>query len=234
MSSIRALIVDDEPLARRGIRQLLATHADVAVVGECRDGREALHALAAQQPDLVFLDVEMPGLDGMRLIDVRGAERMPLIVFVTAHEEFAVRAFDAQAVDYLVKPLSRARFDTMMTRVRHRFHERQGSGRIAVPDARGEKLVETSDIDWIEAQDDYVVIHAQGREHRLRQPLRALEQRLEPGRFVRAHRATLVRVDRIRELRAEPSGAGVLVLRDGTQLAVSRRRLAQVRAKLRA
>ena len=117
-SEIRTLIVDDEPLARRGIRQLLAAHRDVVVVGECRDGREALRALETLQPDLVFLDVQMPGLDGLGVVRARGPDRMPLVVFVTAYDQFAVRAFDAHALDYLVKPLSQARFEATLARVR--------------------------------------------------------------------------------------------------------------------
>ena len=121
MAEVRTLIVDDESLARRGIRQLLAPYPEFAVVGECRDGRDAVRALATLKPDLVFLDVEMPGLDGLGVIRVHGADRMPLTVFVTAHEEFAVRAFDAHALDYLVKPLGEARFRAMIERVRERL-----------------------------------------------------------------------------------------------------------------
>ncbi|MGH7674127.1 MAG: LytR/AlgR family response regulator transcription factor, partial [Gemmatimonadales bacterium] len=126
MAEIRALIVDDEPLARRGIRQLLAPYPDIVVVGECRDGREALRALATVQPapDLVFLDIQMPGLDGLDVIRMHGARRMPVTVFVTAHDEFAVRAFEAQALDYLVKPLFEARFHATIARVRERMRVR--------------------------------------------------------------------------------------------------------------
>ena len=125
MTQVRALIIDDEPLARRGIRQLLAAYPEVLVAGECRDGREALRALADERPDLVFLDIEMPGLDGLNLIALYGAERMPLVVFVTAHEQYAVRAFEAEAVDYLVKPLSEARFQATMSRLGERLRSRR-------------------------------------------------------------------------------------------------------------
>jgi two-component system, LytTR family, response regulator len=121
MNEIRALIVDDEPLARRGIRQLLAPYPDILVVGECRDGREALRALATLAPDLLFLDIQMPGLDGFGVLRVHGVERMPTVVFVTAHDEFAVRAFEAQALDYLVKPLTEPRFRATIARVRERI-----------------------------------------------------------------------------------------------------------------
>jgi two-component system LytT family response regulator len=261
MAEIRALIVDDEPLARRGIRQLLAPYRDVVVIGECRDGREALRALATLAPDLVFLDIQMPGLDGLGVVRIHGAERMPMVVFVTAHDEFAVRAFEAHALDYLVKPLAEARFRATMARVRERVRtadalalaERlgallagepargdarsaaRGGGRIAVPDGAGELLVDADQIDWIEADDDHACIHAGRRRHRVRASLAALEARLDPALFVRVHRTAIVRLDQVRELRvgeAAESEAAVL-LRDGTRVPVSRRRLAQVRSLLR-
>ena len=258
MAEIRALIVDDEPLARRGIRQLLAPHADVVVVGECRDGREAVRALATLSPDLVFLDVQMPGLDGLGVIRAYGAERMPVTVFITAHDQFAVDAFEAQALDYLVKPLSEGRFQAALTRVREqlRMHDAvalagklsallrgepvatNGGGRprrtpIAVPTDAGELLLDQGEIDWIEAADDYAVIHAGGTAHRVRAPLTALESRLDPARFTRIHRSSLVRLDRVREWKAAADDEMLLVLRDGTELPVSRRRAAQVKALLR-
>src|SRR5690242_17891880 len=153
---ITALIVDDEPLARRGIRQLLAAHRDITVVGECRNGREAVRALATLKPDLVFLDIQMPGLDGFGAIRVHGVERMPVTVFVTAYDEFAVQAFDAEALDYLVKPLSEARFRATLARVRRRLKARAPSAAsIAVPTGDGERLLAPHEIDWIEANDDH-------------------------------------------------------------------------------
>ena len=228
MADIRAVIVDDEPLARRGIRQLLAPYADIVVVAECRDGREAVRALATHQPDLVFLDVEMPGLDGMGVIQVHGAERMPATVFVTAHDAFAVRAFETQALDYLVKPLSESRFRATIARVRDRLRQSAGRRRIAVPDDGGEKLIDSGDIDWIEAHDDYAVIHAGPRRYRLRRTLAALQSLLGTAEFARVHRSAIVRLDRVRELRDDDS----LVLRDGTRLPVGRRRVSRVRAAL--
>ncbi len=259
MAEIRALIVDDEPLARRGIRQLLAPYPDIAVVGECRDGREALRALATERPDLVFLDVQMPGLDGLGVIRAHGPERMPVTVFVTAHDEFAVRAFEAHALDYLVKPLSEARFRATIARVRERVRlqdavamaarltallggapgggpgARQPSGaRIAVPTVSGDLLLDQAELDWIEADGDATVLHAGGRTHRLRQALSALEARLDAAQFVRVHRSAVVRLDRVRELTDPDAGVEAkIVLRDGTALPVSRRRLAEVRALLR-
>ena len=231
MAEYRALIVDDEPLARRGIRQLLAPYPDVRVVGECRDGREALRALTSHQPDLVFLDVQMPGLDGFGLIRVQGVERMPLTVFVTAHDDFAVRAFETQALDYLVKPLSESRFKATMQRVLERLRARLGE-RVAVPTDTGELLLDANEIDWIEARDDYSEIHAGAERYRIRASLAALVRRLDPARFTRIHRSAVVRLDHVRELRTGGrDGATVVRLRDGTELPVSRRGLAGLKQR---
>jgi two-component system LytT family response regulator len=264
MAEIRALIVDDEPLARRGIRQLLAPYPEIVVAGECRDGREALRALATVKPDLVFLDVQMPGLDGLGVIRVHGPERMPMTVFVTAHDEFAVQAFETQAIDYLVKPLSEARFRATITRVRERIRINDAvalAGRlsallnseaarsgvdpgarksspvapIAVPTETGELLIDAEEIDWIEAEDYHAGIHAGGRHYRVRESLSALEGRLDPARFVRIHRSAIVRLDQVREWKAGlTEREAVVILRDGTELPVSRRRLAEVKSLLRA
>lgn len=264
MAEIRALIVDDEPLARRGIRQLLVPYPDIVVVGECRDGREAVRALATVKPDLVFLDVQMPGLDGMGVIRIHGARHMPVTVFVTAHDEFAVRAFESQALDYLVKPLSEARFRATIARVRERIRvhdavalaarlaallngevgrperapDGEGGARtgtlIAVPTEAGELLIDAGEIDWIEAEDYQAGIHAGAKHYRVRASLAALESRLDPARFVRVHRSAIVRLDQVREWKAGASESeAVVVLRDGTELPVSRRRLARVKALLR-
>jgi two-component system LytT family response regulator len=262
MSEIRALIVDDEPLARRGIRQLLEPYPDMVVAGECRNGREALRALATLAPDLVFLDVQMPGLDGLDVIRVHGAERMPLTVFVTAHDEFAVRAFEAEALDYLVKPLSEARFRDTIARVRERLRVKDAlalagrlgalldgragqreraertsgpSGvRIAVPSESGELLIDEREIDWIAADGDHARIHAGQHQHRVRESLAALEARLDPAQFVRIHRSFVVRLDQVRRWKSGASESEALVvLRDGTELPVSRRRLARLKGLLR-
>jgi two-component system LytT family response regulator len=231
MPEIRALIVDDEPLARRGVRQLLADYPDVIVVGECRDGTEALRTLGALKPDLVFLDIEMPGLHGFDLIEIIGAQRMPVLVFVTAHESFAVRAFEVRALDYLVKPLSAARFRAVMERVYARMRLSRPGGRIAVPTAAGERFLEPHEIDRIEADNYHARIDAAGTRYRVRMSLSDLEARLDPARFVRIHRSIIVRVDDVRELREDSNGVTV-VLRDGRELPVSRRRLARVREAL--
>lgn len=232
MPDYRALIVDDEPLARRGIRQLLAPYPDVRVVGECRDGREALRALRSQHPDLVFLDIQMPGLDGFGLINVQGVLEMPLTVFVTAHDDFAVRAFETEALDYLVKPLSETRFQATMKRVLERLRTRRVD-RIRVPTATGESLLDAGEIDWIGARDDHAEIHAGTRSYRLRVSLDALLGRLDAQRFLRIHRSVIVRLDAVREVRSGGREESHVLLRDGTELPVSRRRLAVLRRRFR-
>ena len=229
---MRALIVDDEPLARRGIRQLLAREPDIAVVGECRDGRSALLALESLAPDLVFLDVQMPELDAFGIIKARGVERMPIVVFVTAYDAFAVKAFEAQALDYLVKPLVAARFAATMARVRERVRERHHSV-LVVGTPTGSLVLAAAEIDWIEADDYYARVHAGGSTHLLRESLTSLCRRLDTTDFVRVHRGALVRVDRIREVRSTAQGGLVVVLRDGTTIPVSRRRRATLQALLR-
>jgi two-component system LytT family response regulator len=264
MPEIRALIADDEPLARRGIRQLLEAHPDVVVAGECRNGRETLRALHAVQPDLVFLDVQMPQMDGFAVLRAFGAERMPAVVFVTAYDEFAVRAFETHALDYLVKPVSEARFAEALRHVRERLRSNQaleltqkleallaqaGTGRVAggiterqasrparrlvVPTATGDLLLDASEIDWIQAEDYYAAIYALGRRHLIRESLASLEERLDPASFVRVHRSAIVRLDRVRELRSTTLGEWMIVLRDGTRVAVSRRRREQVAEAIR-
>jgi two-component system, LytTR family, response regulator len=237
---IRALIVDDEPLARRGIRQLLAKESDIVVAGECRDGRAALAALDTLSPDLVFLDVQMPELDAFGVIRERGVDRMPLVVFVTAYDAFAVQAFEAQALDYLVKPLVAARFAAAMTRVRERVRIGDVLGQagrlraaLVIGTPSGSLMLDASDIDWIEAEDYYSRVHAGGAHHLIRESLASLLRRLDRTQFVRVHRGALVRLDRIREIRSAPDGGTVALLRDGTTVPVSRRRRASLNALLR-
>ena len=221
MTDIRVLVADDEPLARRGVRQLLARHADMTVVGESRNGPDTLRALDALRPDLLFLDVQMPEMDGFAVLRAHGAERMPAVVFVTAHDQFAVQAFEAHALDYLVKPLNVERFDAALGRVRERLRlieagdlarklaalleaeraqrERKGIERLVVPGAAGDLIIPVAEIDWIGADDYYVRLHAGMKSYLLRESLNSLETRLDPARFVRLHRAAMVQLDRVRE-----------------------------------
>ncbi|HET7188516.1 MAG TPA: LytTR family transcriptional regulator DNA-binding domain-containing protein [Gemmatimonadaceae bacterium] len=246
---IRTLLVDDEALARRGMRQMLAAHADVEVVGECRDGRGALSALGELQPDLVFLDIQMPELDGFAMLREaaarEGGETLPLVVFLTAFEEFALDAFGVEAVDYLVKPVTEQRFDEAMRRVRRRLALPRGGGEadavagtvpraanhLVVGTTHGQRIIPLDDVEWIAAEDYYVAVYVEGRRHLLRESMASLEARLDRGRFVRVHRGAIVNIGRVREVRTA-GGDAVVVLRDGTRLPVSRRRRSALQAAL--
>jgi two-component system LytT family response regulator len=234
---IRALVVDDEPLARRGIRVRLERAGDVDVIGECATGAEAVTAIRAQSPDLVVLDVQMPGLDGFGVVAEVGAERMPPVVFVTAYDAHALRAFDVHALDYLLKPIDDERFDTAVERARRRVSERQASAlgrqlaaalaelrdrRILIKDRGRVFILNEADVDWVRAEGDYVRVHAGGRGHLLRETMSAMAERLDLTRFARIHRSTIVNVSRIRELKPLPNREYTVVLRDGTQLRLSR------------
>jgi two-component system LytT family response regulator len=265
--AVRALIVDDEPLARAGLRGLLADDPEVTVVGECANGREAVTAVRAHAPDLVLLDVQMPELDGFAVVREVGASQMPVVVFVTAFDQYALRAFEARALDYLLKPFSDERFRQALERAKEQVRQRRlgaVSGQLAAllglpappaatvaaaapaapssqPVARLEVrlggrqiFVAVTDIDWIEASDYYVRLHAAGRSHLLRETMQELEARLDPRRFVRVHRSAMVAVDRVSELRTDAAGRPLLVLRDGTRLPVSRGRREHVERALRA
>jgi two-component system, LytTR family, response regulator len=222
-----ALIADDEPAARRGVRQLLAAFPEFVVVGECRTGAEVLAALDPFKPDVVFLDVQMPGMDGFEVIRRRTPERMPAVVFLTAYDEFAIKAFEAQALDYLVKPVSEARFAATMKRLSRQLRApaaRSREERIVVTTARGALVLGVSDIDWIEAAGNYARIWTGGRSYLLREPLRQLETRVRAEGFLRAHRRALVRIDGIRQLQTTRAGECVAILASGASVPISRRR----------
>ncbi len=255
---IRVLIADDEPAARRGVRQLLAAYPAFAVVGECRDGAEVLARLDALAPHVVFLDVAMPDVDGFEVIRRRTPERMPEVVFLTAYDTFAIRAFEAQALDYLLKPVTEERFAATMKRLVRRFgeraavaldqrsaaplptrsanslHERSAQPSvaapaepeqgIAVPSARGIRVLPLREIDWIESADNYVRLWRAGRGHLLRESLHAIEARVQAHGFVRAHRRALVRLDGVRALTWTRTGTLVAQLACGVRIPVSRRR----------
>jgi two-component system LytT family response regulator len=231
----RVLVADDEPAARLGVRQLLAAYPRFAVVGECRNGAEVLASLDRLNPNVVFLDVQMPGLDGFDVIRRRTPDRMPAVVFLTAYDEFAVRAFEAQALDYLVKPVTEERFATTMKRLMRQLES--GAGReqaIVVPTSRGTVVVPLRDVDWIEAADNYARIWTGGRSYLLREPLRALEPRLRSDGFVRAHRRALVPIGKVAALKWTPNGGLVAVLINGISVRVSRRQRAAFAAAVRA
>jgi two-component system LytT family response regulator len=255
---IRTLIVDDEPLARRGLTLRLARHKDIEIVGEAANGREAFFAIAEHQPALMFLDVQMPGVDGFELLRAVPAAQLPLTVFITAYDEYATRAFEANALDYLLKPVDDARLDEAVERARRGLVTRDAdehcaqllrllssvSGRPdltlaeALLDAEGiatpreERLsikdggrilrVPLEEILWIDAAGDYMCVHTPKDTHVLRATMRDLEGRLDPRRFQRIHRSTIVNIARVKELRSHLNGEYFLILDSGQQLKLSR------------
>lgn len=239
-SAIRALLVDDEMLARLALRQALESHPDVTIVGECANAAEARQALLAVTPDLMFLDIQMPDIDGFKFLDELEPDALPMVVFATAYGQHALRAFDANAVDYLLKPIDQDRFDQMMARVRLHWQGRGAAeaqhgpprsrpetgarlARISVKVGEHIRVIATGEIDWIEANGNYVHIHAGGGTYLHRETLRQLEETLDPSRFLRVHRAIIVNVDRVRELHPLFNGNAELVLQDGTRIGLSRR-----------
>ncbi|HET7300937.1 MAG TPA: LytTR family transcriptional regulator DNA-binding domain-containing protein [Oleiagrimonas sp.] len=232
--SIRALLVDDEILARLALRQALVTHDNVEIVGECGNAAEAMQAMDALAPDLVFLDIRMPGMDGFRLLHELQPEALPMVVFATAFGEHALRAFDADAVDYILKPIDQARFDQAMVRVnarwsgRHALHDDISTPppfaqRISVRIGEHIRVLATDDIDWIGADGNYVSIHIGNATYLHRETLGHLEATLDPTRFLRIHRGTLVNIERIREVHPLFNGNAEVVLHDDTRLNLSRR-----------
>lgn len=241
---ITVLVADDEPAARRGVRQLLAAFPDFAVVGECRDGREVLAALDVLKPDVIFLDIQMPEIDGFEVIRRRTPARMPAIVFLTAYDQFAIRAFEAAAHDYLVKPVSEARFAATIKRLVKRLGSGEPSGApdqaLVVSTARGATVLRLREIDWIQAADNYARIWAGGRSYLRRESLGDLERRVRAHGFARAHRQALVRIGWVRALRMEERKGGsrtgpamIAVLTCGTKVPISRRRRATFAAAVR-
>jgi two-component system LytT family response regulator len=225
----KALIADDEPAARRGVRQLLDAFPEFRVAGECRNGLEVLAALAASRPDVVFLDIQMPGIDGFEVIRRRTPERMPAVIFLTAYDQFAIRAFEAQALDYLVKPVTEARFAASMKRLIRQLRAAapdRHDDRIVVATPRGAAVLRLHEIDWIEAAGNYARVWAGSQSYLLREPLTVLEQRVRGHGFIRAHRRALVRLGGLRELKWSREGALVAVLASGAKIPISRRRRA--------
>jgi two-component system, LytTR family, response regulator len=232
----KALIADDEPAARRGVVQLLAAFPDFAVAGECRNGAEVLAALDTSSPDVVFLDIQMPGIDGFEVIKRRTTERMPAVVFLTAFDQFAIRAFETEALDYLVKPVSEARFAATIKRLRKRLQTSASPTRdetIVVTTTRGATVLHLNEIDWIEAAGNYSQLWVGTRSYFLRESLQLLEERAEQHGFVRAHRSALVRLDGVRELRRTRTGALFALLESGVRVPISRRRVASFTAAVR-
>ncbi|OOG38857.1 DNA-binding response regulator [Rhodanobacter sp. C06] len=241
-ATIRALLVDDEVLARLALRQALAAHPDVAVVGECGNAAEALQAIAALTPDLIFLDIRMPGMDGFKLLHQLKSDALPMVVFTTAYGQHALRAFDAGALDYILKPIDQARFDQALARVRRHWQGLQSPATATTPTGHLQRLsvrvgehiqvIATERIDWIRADGNYVQIHADGAHYLHRETLSHLLESLNPARFLRIHRGVIVNVERIREVHPLFNGNAEIVLRDGTRLDLSRRFRAGARVVL--
>jgi two-component system LytT family response regulator len=237
--AIRALLVDDEELARRGLRVRLERTGDIAIVGECANGRDAISAIGRLDPDLVFLDVQMPELSGFDVIDAIGTERVPYVIFVTAYDQYAVRAFDVHALDYLLKPLDDERLAQALRRAREALGAppdegygaryagvlaalRPGAGRLAIPTGDRVVVVRIAEVDWVEASGNYVSLHIGKKAWLLRETIAAMDQRLAAHGFARIHRSTLVNTERVAELHTLANGEFAVVLRDGTQLKLSR------------
>jgi two-component system LytT family response regulator len=253
MDKIRTLLVDDEVPARRRIIELLEKQNDVEVTGMARDGREAVDQIRASRPDLMFLDIQMPNLDGFGVLQAVGEKLMPVTIFVTAYDAFAIRAFDAHALDYLLKPFGDERFETALERARnfirgHRaseFAERVATllaerattpaaiERLAVKNAGRVTFLDVCEIDWIEAAGVYVNLHAGGRTYLYRSTMASLYKQLDPTLFVRLHRSVTVNASRIREMEVRTHGDHTVILKDGKKLPLSRSYRAQLEAWLR-
>jgi len=239
---VRTIIVDDEPIARRHLRALLGDHSAVEIAGEASNGQEAIALIAREQPDLVLLDIQMPELDGFGVIQAIGADRMPVTIFVSAFDEYALRAFEAHALDYLMKPVDRERFHRSLERAISAINmgartdargalarlvtqldaDRPVTDRLAIKQDGRVIFLRTSDIDWIETDGDHVRIHIGQHVYVHRATLTRMEERMPAGRFLRIHRSTLVNVERIRELQPWFQGDYVLILQDGTRLTSGR------------
>jgi two-component system, LytTR family, response regulator len=242
MKKLRTVIVDDEPLARERLASLLSAEPDIEVVRQCRDGEEAVAAIDQLTPDLVFLDVQMPALNGFEVIQAVGPEKMPLVVFVTAYDQHALRAFQVRALDYLLKPFDRERFQEALQRARASI-QREETGDLGrrllalVKDLRRDQpktdrlvvksggrlfFLRTDEIDWIEAAGNYVRLHVGTTSHLLRETMNSIEARLDPEKFFRIHRSRIVNMERIQEMQPWLNGEYAVVLRNGTRVTLSR------------
>lgn len=229
---MRVVIVDDERLARDRLQRLLRADPEVTVIADCADGKETLAVLSSTDTDLLLLDVQMPEMDGFDLLRAVPHDRLPLVVFITAYDQYAIRAFEANAIDYLLKPFHRHRFIEAIERAKSQIrllkrHREQVTAmlqevRLPVPSSRGTMLVSSREVDWIEAANNYACLHCGVATHVIRETLNHLEQRLAGLRFARIHKSAMVNLDRVREIIPLTGGDSRLVLVDGTQLTVSR------------
>ena len=245
---IKAIVVDDEPPARRNLRALLKGIPDIDLVKECGNGRDAVSSIRALEPDLVFLDVQMPEMNGFEVLEELTGQPLPVIIFVTAYDQYALKAFEVSALDYLLKPFDDARFHKALAQARRQIEQQDASElgrkfmslmgtrdvkpgaapryltRLMIKTAGRVIFIRTEEIDWIEAYDNYLRLHVGGKAHLLRQTMNELEATLNPEQFARIHRSTIVNLDRIKELHPHFNGEHLVILQDGTELKLSRTR----------
>ena len=234
---IRTIIVDDEPLARSNLSVLLRLDPEIEIVRECGSGVEALAEIRSAKPDLVFLDVQMPECDGFDVLELLGKDLPPAVVFVTAYDQYALRAFEAGALDYLLKPFDNARFERTLDRAKQRLAGKDNDRprkleRVAIKSTGQVSFVKISEIDWIEAADYYACLHVGPRSHLLRRSLSELEQELDPDVFCRIHRSAIVNLDRVRGLKLSEDGEYEVLLENGARLRLSRRYRKQLQSRL--
>ena len=250
---IRTLIVDDEPIARRNLRALLGGDHEVEIVGECGSGPQAVRLIQANSPDLLFLDVQMPEMDGFEVLKRLDPGQLPAVIFVTAYDQYAIKAFEVQALDYLLKPFNDERFAQALGRAKTQLAQREAAGlkqrllalleteagrptpappiyeeKFLIKSASRVFFVKAEEIDWIEAADYYVCLHVGGQSHLLRETMSEMEAKLAPARFLRIHRSTIVNLSRVRSIQTRAGGEYAVVLEDGTLLRLSRSRKEQV------
>lgn len=259
VGKIRTVIVDDEPLARRSLRLLLEKDPQIDIIEECRNGREAVNALKKHSPELVFLDIQMPEMDGFDVLAEVGPEQIQAIIFVTAFDQYALKAFEVHALDYLLKPFDDARFQKALGQAKAQIEQRQidklSRKLLALLEEREQKaedhqprsyltrlmvklasrvvLLNVSEIDWIEADGNYAKLHVGRKSHLLREKMHDLEAQLDPQKFVRIHRSVIVNLDRIKEMHPHFNGDYIVVLQDGAQLKLSRSRRENLEARLK-
>ncbi|NNE34347.1 MAG: response regulator transcription factor [Rhodothermales bacterium] len=249
--SLRVLIVDDEPLARDTLRLLLESHGDVEIVGECGDGLEAIETIRSERPDVVFLDVQMPGCNGFEVVERVGPQNMPITVFATAYDSYALKAFDASALDYLLKPFDDERFEMALERAREAVGQRDDDeirnklealirrdrdapflSRIMVKSRDSVTFVNVDEIQWVESAGDYVTLKTHDKSHLIRETMTGLEDKLDPSRFVRIHRSTIVNLDYVKELKPYFHGDYIVYMNSGKELKLSRRYWDRVEAAI--
>jgi len=242
---LTAVIVDDEELARAVLREMLSHHADIEVTAECANGFEAVKAVSERKPDLLFLDIQMPKLDGFEVLELIGTDMA--IVFATAYDQYALRAFEVHAVDYLLKPYGADRFEAALARARERAGEKkpapaelrasatppgQFADRIVVRDGANVHIIPTAKLDFVEAQDDYIAIASKGAKHLKQQTISSIETALDPKQFLRIHRSYIVNLERVAKVEPYGKDSKVAILSDGTKLPVSRAGYARLREVL--